>query len=57
MTAVSACYLELAYVTPKLKRLLKGSIKPFDAWLGWVGVGLLIHMLLDGLDCVWMKVS
>ena len=21
----------------------------------WVGVGLLIHMLLDGLDCVWMR--
>ncbi|MAA72954.1 MAG: hypothetical protein CL679_14640 [Bermanella sp.] len=50
-------FYALMTVWPVVKRLLKGSIKPFDAWLGWVGVGLLIHMLLDGLDCVWMKVS
>ncbi len=23
----------------------------------WVGLGLVIHMLLDGLDCVWMRLS
>ena len=21
----------------------------------WIGVGLLIHMALDGLDCAWMR--
>lgn len=21
----------------------------------WVGLGLVVHMLLDGLDCIWMQ--
>lgn len=25
-----------------------------NAWLRWIGVGLLLHMALDGLDCLMM---
>lgn len=26
-----------------------------DAIIGWLGAGLVIHMVLDALDCLWMK--
>lgn len=42
---------------PVLMKQVRGKLKPFEVWLGWVGLGLFIHMLLDGLDCLWMKVS
>ncbi|GAA6135097.1 hypothetical protein NBRC116188_18870 [Oceaniserpentilla sp. 4NH20-0058] len=40
--------------------LLHGMNKPIRTWqrvMGWVGLGLIIHMLLDGLDCIWMQLS
>ncbi|MGR6870832.1 DUF6122 family protein [Pseudomonas sp. HK3] len=40
---------------PWIKRGLKQKVKPVESVVGWVGIGLLIHMLLDGLDCWWMK--
>lgn len=42
-------------VWPWLKRGLKRKVKPVEQLMGWVGIGLLIHMLLDGMDCWWMK--
>ena len=26
-----------------------------DAIIGWLGAGLVVHMVLDALDCLWMK--
>lgn len=26
-----------------------------DVIIGWLGAGLLVHMVLDALDCLWMK--
>ena len=49
----------LVYVVMTLwpvgKRLMKQKLRPFESILGWVGLGLVIHMLLDATDCVWMK--
>ncbi|MFY0642096.1 MAG: hypothetical protein JXR16_13680 [Bermanella sp.] len=42
---------------PVGKKYLKQSLKPLDKALGWIGLGLLIHMLLDALDCLWMNLS
>jgi hypothetical protein len=30
------------------------SVVPERRWVRLVGIGLLIHMGLDGLDCLWM---
>ena len=30
------------------------AMVPKRPWMRLVGVGLLIHMALDGLDCLWM---
>lgn len=30
------------------------AILPDRRWPRWVGIGLLIHMALDGIDCWWM---
>jgi hypothetical protein len=35
--------------------VLGRELKRIEFWFGWLGLGLLIHMLLDGLDCVWMR--
>jgi len=45
----------LLTVWPVVMKQVRGKLKPFEVWLGWVGLGLLIHMLLDALDCLWMK--
>lgn len=37
--------------------MLKRELKPAEYWVGWIGAGLLIHMVLDGLDCYWMKLA
>lgn len=40
--------------------LLYGMNKPIKDWqrvMGWAGLGLIIHMVLDGLDCIWMQFS
>lgn len=49
-----ALYLLMA-VWPLSGWALKRQLKPAECWLGWVGLGLLIHMLLDGIDCGWMR--
>lgn len=49
----------IAYATMLIWPLLKSvSAYPLtlkDRLIGWVGAGLVIHMLLDGLDCLWMR--
>ena len=45
----------LMAIWPLAKHCLKQSLKPIDSVIGWVGLGLLIHMLLDASDCLWMK--
>ncbi len=42
---------------PGLLWLLKRQIRKWEATMGWIGVGLLIHMLLDASDCVWMRLA
>ena len=41
---------------PLGKYWLKQPITTTDSVIGWVGLGLSIHMLLDATDCLWMKV-
>ena len=49
--AVYACMA----IWPWVKRGLKRKVQPVERVIGWVGIGLIIHMVLDGLDCLWMK--
>jgi hypothetical protein len=37
-------------------QLLKGSISKVQLITGILGAGLVIHMILDWSDCLWMKV-
>jgi hypothetical protein len=47
----------LMVIWPLLVVVLKRKLKPVEFWTGWVGLGLVIHMLLDGVDCYWMRLS
>jgi hypothetical protein len=52
-----AGYLALAVVPPVLGRALRpdSTLEPqthLSRWVHWVGVGLIIHMGLDWLDCM-----
>lgn len=40
---------------PAFKSLLGRQIQYVDKMVGLVGLGLVIHMVLDYSDCVWMK--
>lgn len=45
----------LMAIWPLAKHCLKKPLTATDSIIGWVGLGLLIHMLLDASDCLWMK--
>jgi len=48
----------LATVWPFGVRFLLGRpLSSRDHWIGWIGLGLLIHMGLDWSDCVWMRAT
>lgn len=42
-------------IWPLVKPLLGRSLAYKDQLVGLVGLGLVIHMVLDYTDCVWMK--
>lgn len=39
---------------PVVLRGLNKALNQWEVTMGWIGAGLIIHMLLDGLDCWWM---
>ena len=39
---------------PLIKRKVAGRLSVTDKIVAWVGAGLVIHMALDALDCLWM---
>lgn len=45
----------LMLLWPLLLRLTSHTIQKRDTIVAWLGAGLLIHMMLDALDCLWMK--
>lgn len=42
---------------PIIKRKTTGFLRVTDKVVAWAGAGLLIHMLLDAIDCLWMRCS
>lgn len=40
---------------PVLLGAMRKQITSPERVMGWLGLGLLVHMVLDGLDCIWMK--
>ena len=42
-------------IWPLLKSVSAYTLSNRDRVIGWIGVGLVIHMLLDSLDCLWMR--
>ena len=42
---------------PIFNKIISRKVLAQDKILGWIGAGLIIHMLLDGLDCLWMRYS
>lgn len=42
---------------PIIKRQLGAELVMRDKVIAWVGAGLVIHMALDAIDCVWMRCS
>ena len=40
---------------PLLVRGLKKKLQQWEVVMGWLGAGLVIHMILDGFDCWWMS--
>jgi len=45
----------LMVLWPVLLWGLNKRIKPIEMTIGWLGAGLVIHMLLDASDCLWMR--
>lgn len=45
----------LMVLWPLLLLGLKRCLKPMEVTIGWLGSGLVIHMLLDATDCLWMR--
>lgn len=45
----------LMLLWPLLLRISSRTIQKRDAVIAWLGAGLVIHMVLDALDCLWMK--
>lgn len=45
----------LMVLWPAILLVLKKQIRPFEKVVGWLGVGLLVHMMLDSVDCWWMR--
>ena len=42
-------------IWPLLKSVSAYTLSSKDRVIGWVGAGLVIHMSLDSLDCLWMR--
>ena len=40
---------------PLIMRQVGIPLRKVDKIIGWLGAGLVIHMALDGFDCLWMK--
>ena len=47
----------LLYVGMMLWPKVKGFRHKQDKIIGYIGLGLVLHMVLDGLDCWWMSCS
>jgi len=40
---------------PLLLKQAGRTLQQRDKLIGWLGTGLVIHMVLDGFDCLWLK--
>jgi len=47
----------LMVLWPVVLLAMKRVMKQWEIIMGWIGLGLLIHMLLDASDCVWMRLA
>lgn len=45
----------LMMMWPLVLKLRAGKVKITHKLVGLIGLGLVIHMLLDWIDCLWMK--
>ena len=45
----------LMMLWPLALRLFGKAVQKRDVVIVWVGAGLTIHMVLDAVDCIWMK--
>ncbi len=54
-TAWPILFYAIMLFWPVIKRKVTGLLSVTDKVVAWVGAGLLIHMALDAIDCIWMR--